>query len=90
MAFEYVEAPEEFRNTLCRIFTDEFMKEHTNFNNFDDFKASSAVFVNWKSDIMIYDHDILDGFVKESTRFDTWEDMVRTACGIPEKTDKIS
>ena len=61
------------------IFTDEFMREHTRFENFDGFQYSSAVMVNWKADVLIYAAPLLDAFVKESTRFASWDEMVRTA-----------
>ena len=64
---------------LKDIFTDEFMKEHTRFNDFDGFQFSSAVIVNWKADTIIYAAPLLDAFVKESTHFSDWDEMVRTA-----------
>ena len=79
MAFQYVPVSPEFRSTLQEIFNDEFMKEETNFDTFEAFQFSSAVFVNWKSDIMVYDEEVLNNFIKESTRFSTWDEMVRTA-----------
>ena len=76
MAFEYVDAPAQFNQYLKDIFTDEFMQAETNFKTFDAFQFSSAVFVNWKSDIMVYDKEVFDRFVGESTRFPSWEAMV--------------
>ena len=49
------------------------------FPAFRDFQSSSAVFTNWKSDIMVYNEEVFDGFVRESTRFTSWDEMVRTA-----------
>ena len=79
MAFQYVPISPDFRKTMQEIFTDDFMKEETNFENFEAFQFSSAVFVNWKSDIMVYDEDVLNNFVKESTRFSSWDEMVQAA-----------
>ncbi len=74
-----VEMDEEFRNLLQTIFTDEFMKENTNFENFEAFQYSSAVIANWKAEQMVYAKLLMDGFVQESTRFQTWDEMVMAA-----------
>ena len=60
-------------------FTDEFMEENTNFSNFEGFQYSSAVITNWKADKMVYAQLLMDNFVKESTRFSSWEEMVQVA-----------
>jgi flavorubredoxin len=59
------------------IFTDDFMQEYTRFESFEGFRYSSAVMVNWKADTLIYAPPLLDAFVKESTDFATWDEMVR-------------
>lgn len=70
---------EKLRRVLSEIFDDAFMSNNTNFNNFFDFQSSSAVIVNWNSDKLIYSRALLDGFVTESTRFNSWDEMVKTA-----------
>lgn len=77
--YDVVSAGEELKTVLNEIFTDEFMKKHTNFDTFDGFKYSSAVIVNWDADPMIYARALLDGFVNESTEFGTWDEMVHVA-----------
>lgn len=79
MAFEYVPMPAEEKELLKKIFTDEFMQAETNFKTFEGFQYSSAVFVNWKADVMVYNSEVLDNFVKESTKFTSWDEMVRAA-----------
>lgn len=74
-----VDAGEDFRKLLKDIFTDDFMKENTNFNDFENFQYSSAVIVNWKADQMVYAETLLDDFVKESTKFTSWDEMVKAA-----------
>ena len=59
------------------IFTDEFMQAHTRFQNFDDFRYSSAVVVNWGAETLVYAPPLLDALVRESTRFADWDEMVR-------------
>ena len=47
--------------------------------SFEGFKYSSAVIVDWNRDTLIYDRYLLDHFVRESTRFAAWEEMVKAA-----------
>lgn len=77
--YVYVNADAQFKKLLDTIFTDDFMKENTNFNNFEGFQYSSAVITNWNSDKMVYAQLLMDNFVKESTRFSSWEEMVKAA-----------
>lgn len=70
---------EKLKNLLQEIFTDEFMFQYTNFETFRYFKYSSAVICNWEAETMIYDEDLLNLFVKESTDFFTFEEMVKKA-----------
>ena len=74
-----IDTDEKFRELLNTIFSDEFMKKYTEFDNFEGFKYSSAVMANWDSDQMIYSQTVFDNFVKESTQFTSWEEMVKTA-----------
>lgn len=77
--YVFLENAPELMKLLEDVFTDEFMKKHTRFENFDGFKFSSAVMVNWKADTIIYAPLLLDSFVKESTQFANWDEMVRSA-----------
>ncbi|HJA62983.1 MAG TPA: hypothetical protein H9719_02500 [Candidatus Intestinimonas stercoravium] len=69
----------ELMKLLEDIFTDEFMQQHTRFDDFDGFRFSSAVILNWKAQTLVYAPLLLDAFVKESTQFSNWDEMVRTA-----------
>lgn len=64
------------------IFNDEFMKKHTNFKSFESFRYSSAVIVNWNAEDLIYYESLMNSFVKESTVFDTWDQMICTAADL--------
>lgn len=79
MAFQYVDYPQELKDLMVQIFDDAFMQANTRFESFEGFRYSSAVFVNWNSDQLIYDDMLLDRFVQESTRFSSWNEMVQTA-----------
>lgn len=75
-----VEVDDRLRKLLNIIFSDEFMQANTNFENFEAFQYSSAVITNWKSDHMVYAQLLMDNFVKESTCFQSWDEMVKIAC----------
>ncbi|MGN1414857.1 MAG: hypothetical protein ACI4WY_11505 [Anaerovoracaceae bacterium] len=74
-----VKAGKEFWDLLNMIFTDEFMAKYTNFENFEYFRYSSAVMVNWEGEYMIYPETVFNNFIIESTRFQTWDEMVMKA-----------
>ena len=80
--YMHIEAGDKFWELLDMIFTDEFMQKYTNFDSFEPFKYSSAVMVNWGSSEMIYRPEIFDNFVKESTQFQSWDEMVMKATDI--------
>lgn len=77
--YVYVDMDDKFRSLLEKIFNDGFMKAHTNFDNFEGFKYSSAVICNWNADQLVYAQLLMDNFVKESTEYSTWEEMVKAA-----------
>ena len=77
--YTVVDVDDKLRQLFDEIFNDDFMKANTNFDNFEGFKYSSAVIVNWTTDQMIYADYLMDGFVRESTRFQSWDEMVKTA-----------
>ena len=79
MSFRYVDYPQEMRELMERIFHEDFMQAHTRFQSFVGFRYSSAVFVNWNAEQLIYNEEALDNFVRESTRFASWDEMVCTA-----------
>ena len=70
---------DEFKEILNDVFTDDFMRENTNFKNFEAFKYSSAVITDWTAPRLVYSKLLLDGFVKESTKFESWDEMVVVA-----------
>lgn len=77
--YVFVDADADFRSLLETVFTDEFMKKNTNFESFEGFRYSSAVITNWNADKMVYSRLLMDNFVKESTRFVSWDEMVVAA-----------
>lgn len=74
-----VPADSKLKELLNTIFTDEFMQQYTEFENFEAFQYSSAVMTNWNAPQMIYSKTVFDNFVKESTEFFSWDEMVKTA-----------
>lgn len=79
MSFLCVDNDPAFQALLRDIFTDEFMRRHTRFQSFEGFRYSSAVIADWNADPMVYNEELLDRFVAESTDFTSWEDMVKAA-----------
>ncbi len=71
--------PPMIKNFFCEIFHDDFMREYTNFDSFETFQYSSAVFINWSADILCYREKVFDRFVQESTSFTSWDEMVQKA-----------
>lgn len=63
MAFQYVDYPQKMKDLLMQIFDDSFMQANTRFQSFEGFRYSSAVFVNWNSDCLIYDDALLDHLI---------------------------
>lgn len=64
-------------NNLYEIFNDVFMKAYTNCNSFDEFMFSSAVFINWESEVLVYSKIQFNIFVSETTSFKTWDEMIQ-------------
>lgn len=77
--YVFVDVDETFRRLLETVFTDEFMQKYTNFQSFEGFRYSSAVITNWNADRMVYSRLLMDNFVRESTRFSSWDEMVMAA-----------
>lgn len=71
----------KLRALLEDIFTDDFMAAHTRFSDFASLRYSSAVIVNWEADTLIFSQTLLDTFVRESTSFASWDELVRAAVG---------
>ena len=86
MAFVTVKNDETLKRFFESIFTDAFMKTHTNFESFEYFRYSSAVIVDWTAAEMVYNEELLDLFVRESTRFQSFDEMIRAA--VAEKKEK--
>ena len=59
MAFEYVDAPAEFKQYLKDIFTDEFMQAETNFKTFDGFQFSVRYLSTGNQELpMVYNKEV--------------------------------
>lgn len=71
-----VPCSEKTIRNLHEIFNDKFMHEFTNCKSFDEFKFSSAVFINWESSLLVYSKTQFDIFVSEATSFKTWDEML--------------
>jgi hypothetical protein len=66
---------QESLEELYELFDEHFMKEFTNFNNFEEFTFSGAVFVNWQTPEIMSARKNFDYCVIGKTKFDTWNEM---------------
>ena len=69
-------------NSFKEVFSDEFMIEHTNFSTIDDFLLLSPEKISNAEEFEKADESILDVFVSEQTKFDTWKEMMSAAAQI--------
>lgn len=74
-----VEMDARLRELLEEIFDEAFMRANTNFDSFEAFRYSSAVIADWNAPRMVYAELLMDGFVRESTRFASFAEMVQAA-----------
>lgn len=79
MSFAYIDDAPKLLELLNDIFTDAFMAENTRFESFEGFRYSSAVIINWDAPRIVYNTELLDCFVGESTSFPSWDGMIRAA-----------
>lgn len=68
--------------SFTEVFSDEFMIEHTNFSTIDEFLLSSPEKISNAEEFEKADESILDVFVSEQTKFDTWKEMMSAAAQI--------
>jgi len=69
----------ESREELDTLFDAAFMKEHTNFQTFEEFCFSTAVFIDWGADFIVAPRAAFDHCVQGRTRFETWDEMYAAA-----------
>lgn len=69
----------ETRDELEALFNEDFMRQNTNLASFEEFRFSSAVFVNWNAKFIVTSREALDCCVKGKTRFNTWEAFYQAA-----------
>ena len=63
--------------TLTELFTDEFLRKHTDFQSFKDFD-SQKIFETYKTIEEIPD-DEMDTFIVDNSKFESWQVMIDTA-----------
>lgn len=61
------------------IFSEEFMVEHTNFSTIGEFLLSSPEKISNSEEFEKADESILDAYISEQTKFNTWEEMMSAA-----------
>lgn len=88
MAYVSVKNDDKLKKLFAEIFTDNFMQRYTNFETFSHFQYAGAVIANWQAAKIIYNEELLDLFVKESTQFTSFDQMVKTATNECYKNNK--
>ena len=88
MAFVRVKNDDTLKGFFEGIFSDAFMQRHTNFESFEFFRYSSAVITDWTAAEMVYNEELLDLFVRESTCFHSFNEMIRAAVAEKKEKDK--
>ncbi|MFB6254515.1 MAG: hypothetical protein ABEI06_07895 [Halobacteriaceae archaeon] len=78
---ELEEELEEVSVPIDEVFTDSFMREHTNFENIEQLFAESTWTVESAKDIDLIPSDQLDKYIDERTEFDSWSQLEEEAAG---------
>ncbi|MFS1663321.1 hypothetical protein [Streptococcus sp. zg-JUN1979] len=60
------------------VFTKQFMVKNTSFENIHDFLLASPEHISTPEEFDNSDETILDNFVSEQTKFNSWEEMLGT------------
>ena len=71
-----IEFPPGTRRNMKEVLNEDFMRAYTKCEDIDAFMFSSAVFVNWDDDVLVYFKSRFDAFVAETTVFSTWDEML--------------
>lgn len=76
-------------NDVCMVgvFSDEFMERYTKFSSFDQMKRESPMSNVKTADL--FDNKRWDRFVKKTTQFDSWKEMLLKSANEQLKEDKI-
>lgn len=64
---------------LSKLITSNFMRLHTNVSSFDEFLKAGGYQVNSKEDFEAIPDDEFDAYVRENTKFTSWQDMLQAA-----------
>lgn len=65
--------------SITELFTRSFMKEYTNFTDFNEFLVAGNFIVNSQEDFDAIPDDELDLHVGKTTKFSSWQDMLDKA-----------
>ncbi|MFB6187858.1 MAG: hypothetical protein ABEI86_13465 [Halobacteriaceae archaeon] len=66
---------------IDEVFTDDFMQEHTNFENIEQLFKESTWTVDSAKDLDLIPSDQLDKYIDERTEFDSWSQLEEEAAG---------
>ncbi|MNW61637.1 hypothetical protein D3C74_397090 [compost metagenome] len=63
------------------LFNESFMEKYTSFTNFNDFLVAGNFVVNSKEDFEAIPDDVFDTYIRDSTQFESWNEMQEEAVG---------
>jgi hypothetical protein len=69
----------EHQVSLDQMFHPLFMLENTSFGSIEEFLEASPFTIKSQEDFDSLDESILDGYVRDKTRFQSWEEMKQAA-----------
>jgi hypothetical protein len=61
------------------LFNSSFMRTYTNFESFDELLTAGGFVVNNQDDFKAIPDDEFDSHVRNTTKFDSWQQMLNTA-----------
>jgi hypothetical protein len=64
------------------LFTQEFIKGNTNFENLDDMFKKSGFEINSQEDFKKIPNEQWDSFISSNTKFKNWEEMLDAAVNV--------
>jgi len=62
-----------------KLFNDNFMKEHSKFNSFQELLDNSKFKPTTKEEFLAIPDDEWDVYIKENTNFESWKEMYQNA-----------
>ena len=79
------ETSRDVEDGLSKLMSKEFIKENTGFDNLKDYFAGAVFNIKTADDFKYVKKDLLDSYVAQTTKFKSWDEMLK--CAAEEKTE---